>query len=116
MHATSWGQPPCLLAHPPHPPALLLTPPRCRYIDMVTRDKDDPRNKEEGERGPRGVRMVVEDDLVCFVAADMFQEQMEAPGSPMFEELSKMMVGWAGDFKGEESGLLGHQPRAGFTA
>jgi hypothetical protein len=71
---------------------------------MVTRDKDDPRNKEEGERGPGGVRIVIPADLFDFAAV----ARMRAPGSPMFEELSKMKVGRAEEVKGGSSGTLGH--------
>ena len=59
---------------------------------MVTRDEDDPRNKEEGETGPGGVRMVVESDLFDDAAHSHYWDAMLAPGSPMFEELSKLKV------------------------
>ncbi len=72
---------------------------------MVTRDKEDPRNKEEGERGPGGVRMVIPADLVHQDARTRFSEQMRAPGSPMFEELSKMKVGGPR----RSRGVLGHR-------
>ena len=81
---------------------------------MVTRDKDDPRNEEEGERGPGGVRMVVEDDLYNTGGNDRFLDQMRRPGSPMDEELSKMKVGRAEELTGG-SGTLGGISRA-FTA
>jgi hypothetical protein len=67
------------------------SPPR-RYIDMVARDKDDPRNKDDGEMGPGGVRMVVEKDLFEVRGMLRFHKQMLAQGNPMFEELSKMKV------------------------
>jgi hypothetical protein len=59
---------------------------------MVMRDKDDPRNNEPGERGPGGVRMVIPADLFDYPAEFLFKARMNAPGSPMFEELSKMKV------------------------
>jgi hypothetical protein len=62
---------------------------------MVTRDKDDPRNKKAGEMGPGGVRMVVQADLIYFGAYLLCNRRMKAPGSPMFEELSKKKVGRA---------------------
>ena len=65
---------------------------------MITRDKDDPRNKEEGETGPGGVRMVVAADM--FNDMTRFHEQMLRPGSPMAEELSKMKVRRADELKG----------------
>ncbi len=71
---------------------------------MVTRDEDDPRNKEEGERGPGGVRMIVYSDMSWSIAITRFKKEMRAPGSPMFEELSKMKVGRAEEVKG---GVLG---------
>jgi hypothetical protein len=75
---------------------------------MVTRDKDDPRNKEEGERGPGGVRIVVMDDLTDHYARAGFRHQMRVPGSPMFEKLSKMKVGKGRGGQGGSSGTLGH--------
>ncbi len=76
---------------------------------MVTRDEDDPRNNEEGERGPGGIRMVVESDLMLRDAMVLFSEQMRAPGSPMSEELSKMKVRMAEEVKGGSPGTLSHQ-------
>ena len=81
---------------------------------MVLRDEDDPRNEEEGERGPGGVRMVVWDDLYNTDGNSCFKDQMLSPGSPMFEELSKMKVGRAEELTGG-SGTLGGISRA-FTA
>ena len=78
---------------------------------MITRDKDDPRNKEKGERGPGGVRMVVWDDFSNSGGTFCFLDQMLSPGSPMFEELSKMKVGRAEELKGG-SGTLGGISRA----
>jgi hypothetical protein len=63
---------------------------------MATRAEDDPRNNEPGERGPGGVRMVVVADLCNQHVIRRFSEQMKAPGSPMFEEISKMKVGIGG--------------------
>ncbi len=63
---------------------------------MVTRDKNDPRNKEEVETGPGGVRMVVMADLFSNgVVTERFEKDMLTPGSRMFDELSKMKVGRA---------------------
>jgi hypothetical protein len=64
-------------------------------MDMVTRDKDDPRNNEEGERGHGGVRMVVEDDVANDDAQRWFWGKLLLrPDGHMFdEELSKMKVG-----------------------
>ena len=67
---------------------------------MVTRDKDDPRNKEEGETGRRGVRMVVVEDLHNAPALERFRAEMETPGSRMSEELSKMRVRRAAEIQG----------------
>ena len=94
------------------PPALPLSPscpprPHCRYIDMVTRDKDDPRNKEEGEMGPGGVRMVVMADMRNDAAMVRFWAEMHARGSRMYEELSKMKVRGAADHPGALNGVLG---------
>ena len=59
---------------------------------MITRDKDDARNKEEGEMGRRGVRMVVTADLENMPAMRRFWAEMVDPGSRMYEELSNMRV------------------------
>jgi hypothetical protein len=64
---------------------------------MITRDKNDQRNKEEGERGPGGVRMVVERDVRNPDAISRFVEEMRAPGSRMYDEISKMKVGRAAE-------------------
>jgi hypothetical protein len=76
------------------------THPHCRYIDMVTRDREDPRNKEEGERGPGGVRMVVMRDLLNSGGIDKFYAEMRAPGSHLYDEISKMKVGRAAELPG----------------
>jgi hypothetical protein len=76
---------------------------------MVARDKDDRRNREEGESGPGGVRMVVEADLMNEDALGWFWDQMNEPGSPMFEELSKMEVGRAEEVSRRIYWTLGHR-------
>jgi hypothetical protein len=67
---------------------------------MVTRDEDDPRNKEEGEMGPGGVRMVVMRDLRSLDNVDQFIDEMLTPGSRMYDEVSKMKVGKAAELPG----------------
>jgi hypothetical protein len=67
---------------------------------MITRDKNDPRNKEEGERGPGGVRMVVMQDLQNIGAIDSFIQEMLSPGSRLYDEVSKMKVGKAAELPG----------------
>ena len=74
---------------------------------MITRDKDDLRNKEEGEMGRRGVRMVVMADLQNDSALSRFWAEMEAPGSRMYEELSKMRVKGAAERAGALNAVLG---------
>jgi hypothetical protein len=76
---------------------------------MVTRDKDDPRNEEAGERGPGGVRMVVVADIINGTAIDLHGAQMHSPGNPFIEELSRMKVGRAEALKGRGLSELGHQ-------
>jgi hypothetical protein len=82
---------------------------------MVTRDEDDPRNKEEGESGPGGVRMVVPDDLFVDAAMNWYGNEELAPGRPMFEELSNMKVR---DGRGAPSRAAGMviDPWAAFTS
>jgi hypothetical protein len=63
---------------------------------MVMRDKDDPRNEEEGEMGPGGIQMVVEEDMGNDAGHKRFCAEMLAPGSRMYDELSKTKVGRAG--------------------
>ncbi len=88
---------PCLLPSPliSHPiaPFLAHLPTTQRYIDMVKRDKNDPRNGAEGERGPGGARVVDARDIPNGDGSRRFNAKMMEPGSPMLEKLSKMKVG-----------------------
>jgi hypothetical protein len=93
---TARSPPSCFLpSHTSCPPLS-----RRRYVDMVMRDKNDARNKEAGERGPGGVRMVVERDFRNMDAINRFMREMRAPGSRMYDEVSKMKVGRAAELPG----------------
>lgn len=64
-----------------------------KYIDMVTRDKNDPRNEAEGELGvgiDAGTRLIVKGDVNSVAGYEGFCEKMRAPGSCLFEKLSKL--------------------------
>jgi hypothetical protein len=89
-------------SHPPDLPIL-----HCRYFDMITRAKDDPRNKKDGEMGPGGVRMVVRKDLRNPDAIKRFMREMNTPGSRMYNETFDMKVRRAAGFPGDLVGRSG---------
>ncbi len=69
---------------------------------MITRDKDDPRNKEECEMGPGGLRLVIVGDLLHDDAMQTFRKEMDSPGSRLYGEISGMKMSRAGREMEEE--------------